>query len=332
MSDKLSQSEIDALFGAYKEGGESVVDELKAASAKGKVEYRQYDFDRPEKFSIDNLRSLEILSQTFAKQLGMIMTSRLRSQVRVEFKEIEQIPFTSEYADKMIKDYYAFCVTDLGHPDVSEIVVELDLAFVVGVHKKNLGGSLPKELTKRRPLSDFEQVSLTKILKTMIYEVLEISFANVVPLYPKFIAYETDSQLLKITSNNDMVALITFNVSNGDWETTVRLVIPFNSIEGIVDKLTAEHILEVSPNKKKKVFRKDIEKGLENVEEDVHVSIGNIEMTLDELSALSVGDVIKLNRKLNEPSKGYAAGIHKFDCIIGKDNSKKAFKFVKFLD
>lgn len=329
MAEKLSQTEIDALFASV-QAGESV-EELKKGK-KEKRDYEQYDFNRPEKFSLENLKSLETISTTFAKTVAQTMTAKLRTPIQVEFNSFDQVPFTTEYADVLNKDEYAFCVTDLGHVDLHEIVIELDLAFLVNIHKRWLGGEFPKDLNKRRPLTDIEQNTLAKFLKVCVYENLEDAFNTVAEINPTFMKYETDPQMLKIAPNNDMVALITMDVKCEDWSTTLKLCIPFFSIESVIDRLTSESIREFQSSKKKKGYQKEIEKGLQNVVESIHVGIGEVMMTLDELASLQQGDYLKLDKRLTETVKGYAAGVHKFDCYIGREGKQKAFMFKNFKD
>lgn len=326
--EKLSQSEINALFQAVDEGQD--VEELQAADDK--YSYKTYDFDRPEKFSVENLSSIRSIAQAFGKSFSQSLTAKLRTPTTVEFSTIEQMPFTVEYADKMVKDYYAFAVVDMGHQELGEIVVELDLSFLLNVHRRWLGGILPEELPERRPPTDIEVITLRKLLKNSLLKDLKEAFSAIEVIEPKFVKYETDPQSLRITSTTDMISLVTLNIATKNWKTTMRLVIPFLNIEYIIDKLTAENVREFQPKTKKKKFRKEIEKGLENVEKEVYISIGSTKLSLSELCEFEVGDILRLDNKISEPVKGYAGGLHKFDAHIGRMRNNKAFRFVDFVD
>ncbi|MFP3725762.1 flagellar motor switch protein FliM [Priestia filamentosa] len=323
--EKLSQDEIDVLISSFQAGGEEAVEQDSL-----KKEYREYDFNRPEKFSIDNLQSIERIANTFSKNVSQTLTGRLRAPISVEFASVEQVAFVTDYADTMTKDYYGFFVTNLGHPDLHEIVVEIDLAFIRAIHKRWLGNEFPKTLGDRAPLTDIDLLTAKKLVENIVYENLELAFNSVAPISPSFVLYQTDSTLLKITSGTDMVALVTMNVVYEHWQTTIRLVIPYESVEAVIDKLTVENIMEFSNKKKKKSYREDIEKGLENVEEEVHVTVGETTLTLNELVEIEVGDFLRFDNKVTNSVKGYAAGAYKFDCLIGKDRNRKAFRFLKY--
>lgn len=323
--EKLSQDEIDVLISSFQTGGEEAIEQ-----ENSKKDYREYDFNRPEKFSIDNLQSIERIANTFSKNVSQTLTGRLRAPITVEFAGVEQVAFVTDYADIMTKDYYGFFVTSLGHPDLHEIVVEIDLAFIRAIHKRWLGNELPKTLGDRVPLTDIDLLTAKKLIENIVYENLEVAFNSVAPISPSLALYQTDSTLLKITSGTDMVALVNLNVVSEHWQTTIRLVIPYESVEAVIDKLTVENIMEFTNNKKKNDYREEIEKGLKNVEEEVYVTVGETTMHLDELVRIEVGDFLKFDNKVTDSLKGYAAGVYKFDCLIGRDKNKKAFRFLKY--
>ncbi len=64
MAKKLSQEQIDALLKAVNEG-----EEMPAfAQEAGKQEkFQEYDFNRPEKFGVEHLRSLQAIASTFGE-------------------------------------------------------------------------------------------------------------------------------------------------------------------------------------------------------------------------------------------------------------------------
>ena len=150
--DKLSQEQIDALLKAVNEG-----EEMPAFAQAGKQDkFQEYDFNRPEKFGVEHLRSLQAIASTFGKQTSQTLSARMRIPIDLEPSTVEQVPFTSEYVEKMPKDYYLYCVIDLGLPELGEIVIEIDLAFVIYIHECWLGGDSKRNFTMRRPLTAFE--------------------------------------------------------------------------------------------------------------------------------------------------------------------------------
>ena len=77
------------------------------------------------------------------------------------------------------------------------------------------------------------------------------AFESVVAIKPTFVTTETDPNALKITTASDIISLLNVNMKTDFWNTTVRIGIPFLSVEEIMDKLTSENIVEHSSDKQK---------------------------------------------------------------------------------
>ena len=70
MSDILSQSEIDALLSALSSGDDNVV--LNNDVEEKKV--RTYNFARPSKFGKEQLRTLEVMFESFSRLASSFLT------------------------------------------------------------------------------------------------------------------------------------------------------------------------------------------------------------------------------------------------------------------
>ena len=79
--DVLSQSEIDKLLSALDEGSVSA-EEVKAEEEQKKVKI--YDFKRPDKFSKDQIRTLQMLHENFGRMMNTYLSTNLRSLVDVQ--------------------------------------------------------------------------------------------------------------------------------------------------------------------------------------------------------------------------------------------------------
>ena len=88
----LSQEEIDSLLSSLSVGLEQPLagpeERSNESSANEslfeKRNYKLYNFRRPDKFSKDHLRALQTIHESFARQLGLIMTAYLRMTVEID--------------------------------------------------------------------------------------------------------------------------------------------------------------------------------------------------------------------------------------------------------
>ena len=88
--DVLSQNEIDKLLSALSTG-EVSAEEVQAEEEERKV--KTYDFKRPDKFSKDQIRTLNMLYENFARLLNTHLSTHLRTMVNVEVVSVEQLTY-----------------------------------------------------------------------------------------------------------------------------------------------------------------------------------------------------------------------------------------------
>ena len=91
MGEVLSQSEIDELFKALNTGEIDVNDMQEANEQKG---VKVYDFTRPSKFSKEQLRTLEIIFENYARLISTYLSGHLRTMVSAEVMNAEAVTYS----------------------------------------------------------------------------------------------------------------------------------------------------------------------------------------------------------------------------------------------
>lgn len=332
MSDKkLTQEEIDDLINMVESGGTAAMDDYIGVSEDRN--YNEYDFDRPDKFNPENLKNLRTIATTFAKNFSQELEAsiKLPTSFRVN-AEIEQVPYAAEYVEKLPKNYYVFCVTELGAKNLGKIILEFDLNLIVPIHKKMMGARHVQIEDKRRMLTEIEQISLQQCLEKWAFPHLKDAFKNVVDLDLKLKKIEMDAQYAKITTATDMLALISFDVILGEQKTTMRLCIPYMSIEPIMGKLTTENIYDFKISEYSEQQYRYLEQHLEQTPQRVDIELGKSQISLKELIDFSVGDVMLLDKKTEQDLIGYISGMAKFSCKMGRKDNKVAVKITRFAE
>lgn len=89
MPDVLSQNEVDSLLKALASG------ELSAEEVKSEenVKVKPYDFTRPSKFSKEQIRTLEMVHENFARGVSNYLSARLRTFVDITKSSTDQITY-----------------------------------------------------------------------------------------------------------------------------------------------------------------------------------------------------------------------------------------------
>ncbi len=88
MSEILSQEEIDNLLNAMASGND-VIEQAPVNEKKVSV----YNFARPSKFGKEQLRTLEIIFDNFARVSSSFLTGYLRTTTTIEVVSSEQVTY-----------------------------------------------------------------------------------------------------------------------------------------------------------------------------------------------------------------------------------------------
>ena len=231
MSDVLSQDEIDKLLKAFS-SGEIDAEEFKDT---GEKQVKNYDFNRPTKFSREHLRTLEIIFEHYGRLLSTHLPAYLRKTVNVEVMNSEAViysEFTNALSNPVLLGIVDF------KPLEGNIIVELSDNLGFAIVDRMLGGpGLP--LDKSREFSEIELVIIERIF-TIITNLLHDPWENVVSLRPRLTRIETNCQFAQMIAPNETVSIITLNVKVGNTEGMLNICIPYAVLEPVIDKLNTK--------------------------------------------------------------------------------------------
>ncbi|MDE5746883.1 MAG: flagellar motor switch protein FliM, partial [Acetatifactor sp.] len=90
MGEVLSQNEIDNLLAALS-AGELDVDKMQDEEEK---QVKNYDFNRPAKFSKEHLRTLEIIYEHYGRLISTNLPVYLRKNVQISVSSSETVTFS----------------------------------------------------------------------------------------------------------------------------------------------------------------------------------------------------------------------------------------------
>ena len=88
MNEVLSQDEIDQLLQAIS-SGDTETDDFKPVNDTRKIKI--YDFKRPDKFSKEQIRTVSIMHETFARLTTTSLSAQLRTMVHVHVDSVDQL-------------------------------------------------------------------------------------------------------------------------------------------------------------------------------------------------------------------------------------------------
>ncbi len=318
MGEVLSQSEIDELFKALNTGEIDVNDMQEANEQKG---VKVYDFTRPSKFSKEQLRTLEIIFENYARLISTYLSGHLRTMVSAEVMNAEAVTY-SEFSNALINPVI-LAVTDF-RPLKGSILLELSPNMGFTIIDRVLGGS-GSGLNSIRDFTDIERVILEKIFVQFVQLLVE-PWQNVVELDPMLEKIETNSQVVQIISPNEIIALVTLNIKIGNVAGMMNICIPHLVIESIMDKLNTKFWFSQKEQELGPSYGEYIQKMIQKSRVPVKVILGKTHITVKEFLELMRSDIIKLDRDIDSDLDVYVGNILKFTGTPGEYKNKVAIK------
>ncbi|MGN7393966.1 flagellar motor switch protein FliM [Peribacillus frigoritolerans] len=319
----LSQNEIDALLSAISTG-EMDADDLKKEEVEKRV--KVYDFKRALRFSKDQIRSLTRIHENFARLLTTYFSAQLRTYVQISVASADQIPY-----EEFIRSIPKMTIMNVFEvpPLDGRIILEVNPNIAYSMMDRVLGG---------RGISVNKVDSLTEIETKIMSNLFEKAFGNlqeawgtIVEIEPVMTEFEVNPQFLQLVSPNDTVVVISLNTQIGETSGMINVCIPHVVLEPIIPKLSAHYWMENSQKEKIPEEIMILEKRIRNANLPIISELGSTDITIEDFLLLDVGDVIDLNKSINEPLTITIGGIPKYSGQPGKVGKKHAIQILDIL-
>jgi flagellar motor switch protein FliM len=289
--DVLSQSEIDSLLSALTSGS---VDLDSMTRDSGEYKIKVYDFKRPDKFSKDQLRAIQMIHESFARQLSTVMSTLIRSIVSAEVASVDQLAY-EEFLNSLVQP------TVIGtlemYPFNGNALLEVNPNLIFAIIDRLLGGK-GEFSGKARELTDIEKTVTERVFMRML-ELLEESWSTVVDVRLRFESMESTPFFVQICPPRDMVLLVIMKLKVGDVEGMISLCIPYFLMEPMIDKLSSQQWFVSTSRKSDEGARENLMKTLNLVKVPVGLELGHTILSLADVYNLQAGDVIKLDESVH---------------------------------
>ena len=322
MGEVLSQDEIDNLLKALSTG-ELDADEMKNTDER---QVKDYDFARPAKFSKEHLRTLEIIFEHFGRLLATNLPAYLRKSVSVDVVNSEVVIY-SEFSNALSNPVLLGVVGM--DPLMGNVIMEMasNLGFaIVGRLLGGVGNSLEKE----RDFSEIELSILERVF-TICVNLLHEPWENVVEITPRLNRIETNSQFAQIISPSETIAIVTINLKIGDVEGLMNICLPYTTLEPVMDKLNTKYWFSTMKEKDSNSYEAAIENIIDNALIPMKAVLGTSKINVQDFVNLQLGDVIRLDRKVDDELEVYVGNIKKFKALPGYSDNKYAVRVTEIL-
>lgn len=317
MGEVLSQSEIDSLLNALSTG-ELDMDEVKESPEK---QVKDYDFERPAKFSKEHLRTLEIIFEHYGRLISTTLPVYLRKAVQVTVASSETVTF-SEFTNALANPVVLGIINF--QPLGGTIIMELSATVAFAIIDRMLGGA-GEPLERNREFSEIENRIVEKIMVICI-QLLREPWKNVAEISPVLERIETNPQFAQVISPTDMIAIVTLNIRVGDVEGFMNICLPYFTLESIMDRLNTKFWFSNMQERSDESYEEQIETMIRRVDVPIKAILGRSKVLINDFVNLQVGDVIRLDTKVDSELDVFVGNIKKFKALPGSNEDHFAVR------
>lgn len=287
----LSQGEIDALLNKITVEGLEQEHSRDSRWAGAK----RYDFRRPDKLSKDQMRTLQLLHESFARVASSSLSAYLRTAVQLNLVSIEQGVY-EEFVAGLPSDTLLHILTM--EPLPGNLLMGIDLGAAMTAVDRLLGGT---GVVVRLPQAPTEiELALIQALISNMLRGMREAWSRMAELQPAVRDVVLDPRFVQIALKSDPVVVIAFEMGILHRSGTLTICLPYVVLEPVLPKLTAQ-LWFASARRLSGTHQEQLRRNLDAVAVEVMVELGAAKVTLQDLGHLKVGDVLPLNQTADQP-------------------------------
>ncbi len=318
MGEVLSQNEIDSLLNALN-SGEFDAEEMKENAAEKQI--KNYDFARPAKFSKEHLRTMEFIFEHYGRLLSTNLPAYLRKTVQVEVENSEAVTY-SEFSNSLSNPMLLGVVNF--EPMPGSIIIELATNLGYAMVDRMLGG-LGEPIEKSREFSEIEILIIERIMNACI-NLMSEPWKNVAEIHPRLERIETNSQFAQFISPSEMIAIITINIKVGDVEGRMNVCLPYMTLEDVMDRLNTKYWFTSMQARGEQEYTEILESLLSKAPMPVKAVLGKSTISVSDFINLQIGDIIRVDTKVDQELDVYVGNIKKFTALPGASGDQYAVR------
>ncbi len=333
--DVLSRNDVESLLRsldgeAAPPVGKEAAPATKAETKKpaSKVRVLAYDFKRPERVGKEQMRALQSLHDGFSRNVGASLSAVLRTIVDVRLISVDQLTYSEFVYSLEIPTCF-----NLLRPKPLEgnWVLDISPSLLYPIIDRMLGGNIGADSSLKRPLSEIELRLAARISSVFLRE-LEVAWANVLELQIEVERVESNPQLAQIVPPNEVVILVSFELTLGAIRGMANLCIPFNTIERVGSKLTSNSWVGYASIRSNSETTGKLASRLDGSMADVIVTLARSTIKSADLFDLEVGDIISTEKDVHHPLEVEIANRTKFHASPGSFKGRKAIQIEQILN
>ncbi len=328
MGDILSQAEVESLLStmggvagpAASRASDDAPDSERADIGRPREKVTPYDFKRPERVGKEQMRALQTMHEGFGRNFGAALSSLLRNIVEVKLTSVDQLTY-SEFVFSLENPT---CFNLINAPPLEgQLILDINPSLLFPIIDRMLGGGTTAATAARRPLTEIELRLVARITDLFLTE-MRSAWMNVIELDLAVDRVESNPQLVQIVPPNEVVVLVSFELSIGAVRGMMNLCLPFNTIERIGAKLSANSWVTYGKKPASAEALQQLGNRIGGAAVEMVVELASTQISTRDLIGLRVGDIIDTEKDCRAPLLVVVEGRPKFEASPGAFKGRKA--------
>jgi len=322
MDQVLSQAEIDALLGGISEG--EILTEttfVEEAAAVEEREVKDFDFMRFTKGKKEKLPALEFIYDRFSKSFRSALSLFMEREIEVGAAPVQYVEYSEFIKTLPLPTNMNIVVTENLN---GFFIVIFDAKLIFSVLETVFGSATisPARIEGR----EFTKIefNVIKRLIDLVSGEMEKAWEPVYRINCKYSRSEINPNYITMVAKEETVSLNEFSIEIGDITGWMKICMPYGVLESIKGYLISTPSRE-DMEMREKWFGRMRERIME-VPVEVRAILGRKRMPLHEFAVLGSGNVIMVDRYVND---AIDVEIHKKTKFHGKMGVFKGSKAVK---
>lgn len=263
------------------------------------------------------MRALQIVHETFARQLTTVLATTLRSGASVTLERVEQLTY-DEYIRSLPSPSYMIILSLRPLPGAA--VLQLPMPITFAAIDRLLGGG-GEALSPKRSLTEIETNLMRSVVERSLRE-LEYAYETLARVEAEVVQQEFNPQFAQIAAPSDMAMVVTFETRVGDKRGLMTICVPFATMQPVLEVLSSQSLLQDHRGVDPGAWHRELEGALGGVAVDVSVRFDSVSLSMQEVLGLQVGDVVPLQHPVDKPVHVVVDGVRCYEGVTGRQGKR----------
>ena len=244
------------------------------------------DFRRPMKLSAGEETRLGRSHGRFCRDASVRLSAELRAAVELEVLNVAQLTWAAACDGMPASIIAIFTAEPLG----TSILVALEESFALRAIDRLLGAGHEAPAVSR-PLTDIDMALVRRVFDTLA-DGLSSTWSELFDQQLRLATIERESSV-DLVSTSESTLVLTIEARDGAGSSLISILIPYASIAAVAGRLDGGPV-NAADGRRADATRGVMAAAVGTVEIELRAEIAALEMRVEEILALSPGDVIDL--------------------------------------